>query len=265
MNCSSAPPARDPSGSWEWNRLLEYNTQVLYTCGPYGKFQMESGELEDNIISTCMWNKTWTPSTLEPCVANSCPIIPFPPKFTGLVFEPNEDGGFSVVSEYSKYSPKLPAVLPIPTDFCTKEGTIAMAVGKILSDKQKSSADFVFKTNDDDEAFHVQVALGNNTVYRYALKNGTYSEIFGKNNDDTTIDLEEPFILRIACDGDGWVAKVNDEKSFLHFLHFIPFDKITTLEITGDIDVSFVGIGNEDMKPAPTLWFNITYKCPQGE
>ena len=118
--------------------LHQYNTKVLNT---YGKSQMENGDLEDNIVSTCMWNKTWTPSTLEPCVANSCPIIPFPPKFTGLLFESDKDSSFSVVSKYSKYSPKLPTELPIPADFCTKEG--AMAVGKILSEKTKSSADFL--------------------------------------------------------------------------------------------------------------------------
>ena len=140
-----------------------------------------------------------------------------------------------------------------------------MAVGKILSEKTKSSADFIFKTIDNDEAFHVQIALGDKTVYRYAIRNGSYSEVFGKPNDDTTIDLDEPFIVRISCDGDGWVAKVNDEKSFLLFLHVVPFSEISRLVVSGDVDISFLGIGNETMKHAPTLGFNITYKCPSGE
>ena len=265
INCTSSPPVRDPSGSWEWNGHLEYNTEVLYTCGPYGKFLSENGTLEDAIVSTCMWNKTWMPSELLPCVANSCPIIPFPPKFSGLIFEPNEESSFSVVSEFSKYSPTVPSYLPVPAGFCTAEGTIAMGVGTILSDKTTSTADFIFKTDEDDEAFHVEIALGYKTVYRYAVQNGTYSKIDGKPNDDTTIDLEEPFTIRMSCDGDGWIAKINEEKSFLHFLHVVPFDQITRLEVSGDLDVSFLGIGDENMRPAPQLGFNITYKCPSGK
>ena len=139
-----------------------------------------------------------------------------------------------------------------------------MVVGRILSDKQKSSANLVFKTKDDDEAFHVEIALGEKTVYRYAIKDETYSKIFGKAGDGTTIDLEEPFIIRIACDRDGWTLQVNEEKSYLHFLHVIPFQDIDRFEVFGNIDVSFIGFGDKDMKPAPSLAFNITYKCPTG-
>ena len=212
-----------------------------------------------------MWNKTWVPTQLLPCVANSCPIIPFPPKFTGLLFEPDEESSFSVVSEFAQYSPKIPSLLPVPQDFCIKEGTIAMAVGIIHSDKPESSADFVFKTDDGDEAYHVEISLGLNTVYRYAVQNGTFSDIHGNINDDTTIDLDEPFTIKMHCDGDGWVAKINEEKSFLHFLHVVPFQDITQLEVSGDLDVSFLGIGDEKMTPAPQMGFNITYKCPPGQ
>ena len=212
-----------------------------------------------------MWNKTWLPTQLLPCVANSCPIIPFPPKFTGLLFEPDEESSFSVVSEFAQYSPKIPSLLPVPPDFCIKEGTIAMAVGIIHSDKPESTADFVFKTDDGDEAYHVEISLGLNTVYRYAVQNGTFSDIHGNINDDTTIDLDEPFTIKMHCDGDGWVAKINEEKSFLHFLHVVPFQDITQLEVSGDLDVSFLGIGDEKMTPAPQMGFNITYKCPPGQ
>ena len=48
---------------------------MSYTCGPYGNFQGgEEGGKYDLVVSTCAWNKTWAPSTLDPCVATSCQV-----------------------------------------------------------------------------------------------------------------------------------------------------------------------------------------------
>ena len=244
---------------------MEYGTTVHYTCGPHGQFLLDTGSLVDSMVSTCMWNKTWSPSTLSPCIASNCPIIPFPPKKTGLIFDPGQDSGFSLTSEFAAYNPDLPVVIPFPETACSREGFGVMVVGKIHSEEVDSSADFVFKTSDDDEAFHVAIAIGYNTVYRYAVKNGTVSKAFGAAGDGTTVDLDEPFVLKIVCDGDGWVVTVNDERSYLHFLHNMPFRKIDRFEVSGDADISFVGFGDNDMKPAPSLAFNITYKCPTGQ
>ena len=66
INCTT-PPERPPSGTWEWNKSYEYQTQILYTCGPYGKFKLSDGNLKDTIVSECAWNKTWVPTVLDPC------------------------------------------------------------------------------------------------------------------------------------------------------------------------------------------------------
>ena len=76
MNCSSLPPDRPGSGTWEWkDNSIEYGTEVTYTCGPYGNFQGVEGGKYDLVVSTCAWNRTWTPSTLDPCVATSCQVV----------------------------------------------------------------------------------------------------------------------------------------------------------------------------------------------
>ena len=264
INCTVPPPARDPSGTWEWSGSFEYNTNVTYTCGPYGSFLTDNGTYIKEVYSTCQWNKTWAPAELLTCVASSCPIVPFPPKFTGLEIEQNVESNISVVSDLTKYNPKLPTNMKISADFCTKDETFLLAVGRILSEAEDSKASFIFKTIDGNEAFHVEIALGLNTVYRYAVVDNSYSTIYGGPFDGTTIDFEEPFTIKIACDGDGWVAKINDERSFLHFIHVIPFDEVTTLTVEGDLAISFLGIGDQNMQPAPFLSFNITYKCPPG-
>ena len=66
VNCSEPPPKPD-AGTWEWNGDYEYGTNILYTCGPYGNFRLESGELYEDLVVTCAWNKSWTPSPLDPC------------------------------------------------------------------------------------------------------------------------------------------------------------------------------------------------------
>merc|ERR1712083_103546 len=122
----------------------------------------------------------------------------------------------------------------------------------------------VLKTATNDEAFHITIALGLNTVYRYAFKNETVYNLVGEIGDGTTVDLDEPFVIYLSCDTDGWVLKVNDERSYPHFLHILPFTEIQFLEVSGDADMSFVGFGDKNMKPAPSTTFNITYKCPPG-
>ena len=68
-NCTEPPP-RFPSGTWEWSGDYSYQTQISYTCGPYGKFESSNGELFKELISECLWNKTWSPPVLDPCKGN---------------------------------------------------------------------------------------------------------------------------------------------------------------------------------------------------
>ena len=37
VNCTE-PPEKPGAGTWEWNGELVYETEILYTCGPYGNF-----------------------------------------------------------------------------------------------------------------------------------------------------------------------------------------------------------------------------------
>ena len=67
VNCTESPE-RPGAGTWEWSGDLSYQTEIEYTCGPYGSFLKADGEVEEILISTCEWNKTWTPSELSACV-----------------------------------------------------------------------------------------------------------------------------------------------------------------------------------------------------
>ena len=129
MNCSE-PPERPSSGTWEWNGELQYGTSVLYTCGPYGNFQAPGGEKYAELESGCAWNKTFSLATLDPCVATSCQVIPFPPPEIGMVYSPDENNRITLASEFNIYNPRLPLDMKFPgPEFCTDNGDIMMIVG----------------------------------------------------------------------------------------------------------------------------------------
>ena len=68
VNCSE-PPSRPAAGTWEWDGGLEYETQISFTCGPYGSFPDT-----EVVVATCGWDKTWTPAQLPPCVCRSAVV-----------------------------------------------------------------------------------------------------------------------------------------------------------------------------------------------
>ena len=129
VNCTE-PPERPSSGTWEWNGELQYGTSVLYTCGPYGNFQAPGGEKYAELESGCAWNKTFSPGTLDPCVATSCQVIPFPPPEIGMVYSPDENNRITLASDFNIYNPRLPLSMKFPgPEFCTDNGDIVMIVG----------------------------------------------------------------------------------------------------------------------------------------
>lgn len=129
INCTE-PPERPESGTWDWKSEYKYNTDIKYTCGPFGSFKSENGETYIEKIVSCGWNQTWVPSSLDPCVATSCQIIPFPDPSTGLLYQPEGEDAIQLQSEYTVYNPRMPFTMNFPgSDFCSGKD-ILLIVGK---------------------------------------------------------------------------------------------------------------------------------------
>ena len=60
-----------------------------------------------------------------------------------------------------------------------------------------------------------------------------------------------------------WVVQVNTEPAYDTFLHVLPTSNLSSLAITGDITVTFVGFGPENMEAAPPIGFNLTYRSSE--
>ena len=54
----------------------------------------------------------------------------------------------------------------------------------------------VFATDGLDEAYHVSVDIKNEMVQRWAVFENVTQEIFGAPGDGSSIDFDEPFVLR---------------------------------------------------------------------
>ena len=258
VNCTD-PPSKPAAGTWEWNGEFSYGSSVLYTCGPYGNFLSPEGDLYEELVAECAWNQTWLPSSLPPCGATSCQEVPFPPKSTGLEFVPDAKNSLTPASKFSMYNPSLPLKMKFPgDDFCDGEGKM-LVVGKIPADGE-DVPEIIFQGNGTDEAFHVQINHEQEFVARWGVVNNVSLGRSGEPGDGTTIDIDEPFILRfpftpqvpflnvvvsIQCDPDGWVLKVNKEQNYPHSFHLFPASEIKSVNVLGDVQLSYIGFGSK--------------------
>jgi hypothetical protein len=92
-------PVKPGAGTRMWNGTVSFRSRALYTCGPYGKFQATpTSPLYEEQDSVCAWNKSWVPEVLPDCVSTSCPDVPFPPSFTGLIYRPDAKNNITLNS-----------------------------------------------------------------------------------------------------------------------------------------------------------------------
>ena len=51
VNCTD-PPVKSPGGTWEWGGEFSYETSIIYTCGPYGRFLSSEGTIYEKISAS---------------------------------------------------------------------------------------------------------------------------------------------------------------------------------------------------------------------
>ena len=115
----------------------------------------------------------------------------------------------------------------------------------VVAENVKTSPEFILKTDNGNEPFHVMINKKDNVINRWARVDGVMEEKQGEPFDGTTIDYSEPFTMTIKCDDDGWILQVNTELSYPHFFHIFSPRNVTGFEITGDVMITFVGIRDE--------------------
>ena len=122
----------------------------------------------------------------------------------------------------------------------------------------------VYRAGGLDESFHIAVDIQSDVITRWAVAENITQEVQGRQGEGTSIDFDEPFVMRFECDEDGWVLKVNDEVYQTYF-HLFSSELIQTVELLGQADISYVGFGSKDLTPAPPVGFNLTFICPDGQ
>ena len=99
-------------------------------------------------------------------------------------------------------------------------------------------------------------------IQRWGVLEDTPVGLAGDPGDGTSIDLDEPFLLRcnhnsnsgviqdsrVGCDDDGWMVQPNKEQGYPHFFHIFSHTEITSVLIKGDLDVRYIGFGDQSTK-----------------
>ena len=123
------------TGSRHWSGEPLYNTTVTYTCGPYGHFVTPDDQEQDEVAVLCTWQKSWQPTSLLPCVANSCPLLPSPPPGSGLQLAEDPEASPSLTSPHHLYSPTSPVTLDLRgADICTGTASLLL-VGMVPQER----------------------------------------------------------------------------------------------------------------------------------
>ena len=220
VNCSSPPP-RPSAGTWEWDGALTYLSSATYTCGPYGDFIGQDGASYGEVVAECAWNKTWVPPVLDECAATYCQVVPFPPARVGMEYVPSAESSMSFTSKYSRYNPPVPYKMSWPDGFCDGAQKLLL-VGNVVKDHRRPKLPEIFLQGEKEEYHVLHLALNPekelisrwptklffSPLCRWAVDNGSVVEQQGEEGEGTSIDLEEPFVLSISCDPDGWILQV---------------------------------------------------------
>ena len=113
-----------------------------------------------------------------------------------MILMEDADNMITLETESSKYSPRLPVSLKFPgSEMCT-DGGIMLVVGTIPK-KSRKPLQIVFYAEDGfDEAFHIVLNISFNYIERWGVFENVSTEHLGQPGDGTSIDYDEPFVMR---------------------------------------------------------------------
>ena len=224
--------------------------------------------------------------------------MPVAPKSTGLLLDqgPNSTAA-------SVYSASTPVSLQLPEGGVCGELIKILVVG-VVPTGSSEHPEIIIKGPNNTEALHVKIVVEEEVVFRWAmLVDEVPMVLSGQEGEGTTIDYDEPFVIRyeqpistyliliidsclsLRCDEDGWELVVNTEQPYPHFLHVIDHTQLVQVDILGDVSVSYAGVveAGKDCSVLNSIVYilhistglipstlfpvsyNLTYVCPKDE
>ena len=93
------------------------------------------------------------------------------------------------------YSPSMPATLSIPTGGICGDDLKMLIVGSVPKDGEDYPEIIVSGPN-GTEALHVKIGVVEDVVWRWAVVTDVAVDNVGTEGDGTTIDFDEPFMIK---------------------------------------------------------------------
>ena len=103
----------------------------------------------------------------------------------------------------------------------------------------------IYQAEGLDESFHILIDIKRDMISRWGVFENVTQETQGFAGEGTSIDHDEPFVIRFECDQDGWMLKVNDEPKYQTFFHLFSSDQIRSVRLEGQADINYVGFGEK--------------------
>ena len=103
----------------------------------------------------------------------------------------------------------------------------------------------IYQGEGQDESFHILIDIERDMISRWGVFQNITQEMQGSPGEGTSIDHEEPFVMRFECDQDGWMLKVNEESRYQTFFHLFSSSEIRWVRLEGQADVNYVGFGEK--------------------
>ncbi|XP_059083342.1 sushi, von Willebrand factor type A, EGF and pentraxin domain-containing protein 1-like [Tigriopus californicus] len=282
INCYSYP-ARRPGMTWENPGERKFESIIRYGCGPLGRFSrtLPNGidELYDVAEAKCEWNGKFQPETLDRCQASHCLGIPQPPPETLLVLlETNSAKVKEIIEEndhhWKRSTPREKPELSIPKNFCTDESyEYFYLYGSIPTDWNANFTTISFETTNDAALFVLQIYPGGKFVNRWSNRfkdDPTFKKGFVSSFDEgivSTIDLDEPFELKVTCDTGGFYFIIEGDPSYpsmdhQYLIHTFELHKVVLEGTTNGIQ--YMAFVQEGVDPKVPVGMQTDFGCPPG-
>ncbi|XP_073707059.1 uncharacterized protein lgals4 [Garra rufa] len=133
-------------------------------------------------------------------------------------------------------NPSLPYVAPIPKGL--REGMALCVQGVVPTNADRFSINFkTGPTDKDDSAFHFNPRMGSKVVMN-TFRNGKWGA--EESVSDNPFKKGEAFEVFFVIRSEGYQVRIKGQQHSM-FKHRIPLEKVTTINIYGNVSISFLG------------------------
>ncbi|XP_059079908.1 uncharacterized protein LOC131878026, partial [Tigriopus californicus] len=258
-----APLPKPIGGTREWNGDQTFETEIEYTCGPFGQFRDPvTNSTYEEIRVTCQWDTTWSVQQLDRCVYSHCEHIPEPPVSSGINFVPVPRSRLQLISPHSRFTPLEEETVLATQQFGESDVFVAEGILSIdLMSQDHLPSFFITDINDTVVAMFSLDPYQSILIVQSDHLPGTLVQMF------TSLSVGERFKLVVGFNRNR--NKMNIKLNYEQLDDFELPNNVGEINFKSAYHVAnrttrFIGFGHAEMDTFVSNGTTITYKCPEN-